>query len=394
MRMAKNRPVQTALFSMRMRRQAITLALLTLSALSYAQATSTNTEQSAESSNATDTTNENLNADPAPPTAQRAPTKERLQKEAKQLLSDIEPPPSPVWIPVEGEQILGFWQEDLSGNPVGALLMLHADGHSARWPATLLNLHQQLPIHGWSTLSISLPSPAPSEIPERSQPAQTAPEVNQKPDDSELTQESAESSPAEGAAPVDETQVVYEDVPDTAGTDEVADTPREQAPTPEEIERKARVTIQAALDYLQQQNQFNIALLGEGLGGARALEFIGQAKIDAPPAQTNNGISKRAVVDRPIRALVLLDVNLSGNKTLPDLLLYPEVPTLDLISSVQFDARNRLQKRKQVSRKKQYKVYSARRILPQTQIPDAQTETDITKTIRGFLTQRAEGVEL
>lgn len=294
---------------------------------------------------------------------------QRLAIEARQLRANIDAPPAPVWINVDGEEVLGFWQEDMSGNPIGAVLMLHAQGHSSRWPETLLNVHQVLPRFGWATLSIELPSPAALSIPEHprkiapNSSAEAAQKVGETPNDGEDTEQPQPK--------VDETQVVHQDE-EAMAPSEAATVPPERPPaTEEETEEAAMARIRAAYRYLQQQNPLNIVLIGEGLGAARALKFA----VETDPTTA------------PLGAIVLLDaLTPDGSIYAPERLLrLPEVPTMDLITAVGFDVRLRAAKRKQISQKMQYRTYLVRRIMPQVGAAITDKESDVTKTIRGFI---------
>lgn len=332
--------------------------------------------------------------------------RERLATQTQHLLANVEPPPHPVWISVQGEQVLGFWHADTSGAPVGAILMVHDQGHSPRRPDTLLNLHRIMPRHGWATLSIEMPTMRPSPIPARvrSEPIVPSSTISTDADmptppngdaPQRLTQD-AQTEPTE--VEVDETKIVHQEEDPTPAKEPAAAIPMPTEPTPtaEEIEQMAMATMQAGLDYLQQQNQFNIVILGEGLGAARALKFIAQAEVGSPPTQTTGRASKRGVVSRPIRALVLLNADLPGGNTESplELIRHPEVPTLDLITSVDLEVRANAAKRKRMSQKMQYQTYTLRRLMPQAGVNTEDQENDITKTIRGFVTKNAQGVKL
>lgn len=325
------------------------------------------------------------------------PARQRLASEARRLLAEIDGPPSPVWINANGEDVLGFWQEDMSGTPVGAVLMLHAQGQTPRWPETLLNLHQVLPRFGWATLSVELPAPAPLAVPARvnGTAADTPPAQSIEEDGAAEAEQTgkAEQEPEKPEPATDETQLVFQETEVNAA---VAVEETAAAVSAEDVEQAAMAAIQAAFDYLQQQNQYNIVILGEGLGAARALNFAKSATLGKPQAQEKNGAIANAVVDRPIRGIVMLDAAMAeGSQHAPELLLiYPEIPTLDLITTADFDVRQSAVRRKQVSKKMQYQIYVARRIMPQSGVTKRDKENDITKSVRGFIGRHAKGVEL
>lgn len=329
----------------------------------------------------------------APIVMPRGPVSERLATQTRQLLAGVEAPPHPVWISVQGEKVLGFWHADTSGTPVGAILMVHDQGHSPRRPDTLLNLHRVMPRHGWATLSIEMPTLRPATTPAREHTTTASPTSLAVPNE-----DAPQAQTERTEASVDETQVVHQEEDPAAKKEPAAATPKPAAPKPtaEEIEQMAMATLQAGLDYLQQQNQFNIVILGEGLGAARALKFVAQAEVGSPPAQASGGTRRQAVISRPVRALVLLNADLSKSHTEAplELIRYPEVPTLDLITSVDFEVRANAARRKQMSQKMQYQIYSLRRLMPQAGDNSGDQENDVTKNIRGFVTKHAQGVKL
>lgn len=52
-----------------------------------------------------------------------------------------------------------LFKRDTTGDPVGALLIIHDQNHTPDWPGPIRQLRRQLPNHGWSTLSIHIDSP-------------------------------------------------------------------------------------------------------------------------------------------------------------------------------------------------------------------------------------------
>lgn len=300
-------------------------------------------------------------------TVAASPASERLAKQARQLLAGAAEAPATVWLEVAGGQVLGFWQADTSGTPVGAVLMLHAEGHSPRWPATLLNMHHNLPKFGWSTLSVELPPPAPKLVPPRLRLGQASPAT---PADAarETPEENADAQPVDDETAEEPTQVA-DAVP--------ADVPPEPAMTTEEVEQLTVDTIAAAIDFLQQRGQQNVVLLGEGLGAEQAASYLAAMGEAAK-----------------INALVMLDPQPAGIAAREALMGHPAVSTLDLITSADFDDRARARERRQLSKKMRYQNYVLRRILPPTRHTDSGRENEISKAVRGFIARHAAGTEV
>jgi Protein of unknown function (DUF3530) len=348
---------------------------------------------------------------PASPAATPSkPVSLRLQETARQLLASVPAPPSPITINVQGQEILGFWHADASGKPVGAILMLHDHADSPRKPDTLLNLHRVLPQHGWSTLSIQLPPLNAVAPPFRTRPVLQAVnpvsgDIKGKGDGEGAADKKAASERTDQAKTeekkVDETEVVHAeadslaaDVAATAGAGESAPPP---VMTDAQTELLTLAIMQAGLDYLQNEKQFNVILLGEGLGAVRALQFAGKAQLGKPPKQSSDGSKTvEAVMERPIRAIVMVNADFSERGTEPaeKWLIYPEIPTLDLITSVDLEVRAEAEERKRMSQKKQYKTYVLRRLMPLEGGQTSDAENHVTKSIRGFLAQHARGVEI
>jgi hypothetical protein len=307
----------------------------------------------------------------------------RLAQQQKRLLSELKGPPEVVWIDVGGEKVLGFWRPDQSGKSVGAVVLLHAQGQSPRWADSLLRLHEYLPLYGWATFSI--------ELPELPKPHISLRRLKLTPsDETDVTQ-------APSSKPLDETQIVHQesdpsvpiataapDLPLASATFSVAD---------------VRITIQqrikAATQYLHQQGQYNVVLLGEGVSALWALEHLDQA--DAPYAPSSSDGARKAIVTRAVRAVIMLDLRIPESLSAQELsehLRHPEVPILDVYTDLGFAARHAAGERKQIGIKAGYETYIQRRLPPSTGVFDTDTETKLTKTLRGFLQKHAQGEAL
>lgn len=318
---------------------------------------------------------EENSSEPSPALAK--PVKIRLKETQRQLLTQIKGPPEPIWLPVEDQQVLAFWQPDQSGQPLGAVLMLHAQGQNPRWKATLLRLHEYLPAYGWATLSVELPDLPPQAIPERPQPDSSGAHSETSPPEGDTAQE----QPTRNTEAADT---------ETATEESAVQPPAAIAkPTREDVEEQIQLRIQAASAYLHQQGQFNLVVLGEGISAQWALQYLA---IAVPPAAPTSADTKRsAVIERAVRALVLLNPkDEPGNLT--DLLQHPAVPTFDVFTDFSLDIRKAADKRKQKARKAGYEHYVQRRLPPMTGATDAD-EIMVTKAIRGFLQKHAKGEE-
>lgn len=196
---------------------------------------------------------------------------------------------------------------DLSGLPRGAVLVLHNSGQHPSWPFTVAALLDDLPLHGWSVLSIELPAPAqdPDPAPAGSVPAPAA---------------------APGAPPPATPAATN---PAAAGTPTTATaTPANAALNPASaaaIEARALARIAAALKYLADRRERNVVLLGFGSGATRTAETV--RRMVADPA---------ILKPDPVTTLVLIAPQNKINgleQDLPKMLPATELPTLDIILS-------------------------------------------------------------
>lgn len=310
----------------------------------------------------------------------RVNDKSRLDQQQQRLLTELKGPPEVVWLDVDGQKVLGFWREDQSGKPVGAVVLLHAQGHNPRWIDSLLRMHAYLPLHGWATLSIELPELPQPQIPLRQ---------SDKPKSADAT-----TTPAPDTATVDETQVVHQESnpsPPLTSGDVALPATMSIADIRTTIQRR----ITAATQYLHQQGQYNLVLLGEGASALWALEHLDQASV--PDAPTAADKTRKAIVDRAIRAVIMLDVHLPElipQQELQEHLRHPQVPTLDIYTDLSQDAQREARQRKQISKKAGYEAYIQKRLPPAAGVMDIDLETNLTKNLRGFLKQHAQGEAL
>lgn len=310
---------------------------------------------------------------------------EQLRQAQRQHLIAGSPEPDLRWLTVADQRIMAAWQPDISGTQRGAVLILPAAEQDPVTPVYLRNLHRYLPTHGWATLSLELPNPPKQPIPPRTPPpAEIPPEQPQA-----EPEEPADEAPAE---PIDETQVVFNDL-----AEPLADTPEAE---PEDIQKRPKLTpeeltaatlshIQAGIDFLHEQGHYNIVLLGLGQGAAQGLIYLEQNKGRTLP----DGAPPRAG-DRWIRAVVLIHPSTTYWPQMPpihELLGNPDTPLLDLFIKDEGIASREAQLRYQRSRALNYEYYFQRGLSAPP--PETGGENRVTKAVRGFITRHAEGVE-
>lgn len=303
------------------------------------------------------------------------PVAERLAEQKRQLLHALKGPPTALWLPIDDQQVLAFWQPDRSGKPLGAVLMLHDRGENPRSPATLRRLHEYLPLHGWATFSLELPDLPGAILPARPN-LPTAPTAPQ----------------SEPSAPLD-SDVAHQETTNEAPVDAL-ETPLPSVSREEVIEQIHR-RIQAATVYLHQQNQYNLILLGEGGSTHWVLQHLDKA---VPPAAVESADNKsKGLIDRTFRAVVLVNPSTpdaAQRAPLHDELRHPEIPTLDVYTDFHLDTLTAARNRQQAAKQKGYGNYVIRRLPPPIEADPERVETSLTKTVRGFLQRYAQGVEL
>ena len=148
--------------------------------------------------------------------------------------------------------------------------------------------------------------------------------------------------------------------------------------------------LESALVFLHDQGQFNIIVLGSGLGAIRAQNFMTQItpKIENPRLRAN--------FEKPVRALIIIN----GRNQLPsekdlyrDWFTDPEIPILDIF--VMNDSRNIVEAkaRKVLAKQKGVLVYKQVKV-PAVLRESSWGETPISRRVRSFLDTNAVGVEV
>ena len=262
-----------------------------------------------------------------------------------------------VWLETAGKKFIALWERDTSGNPFGAVLMLHGEGQTADWPTSLGALRNGLTRHGWSTLSISLPPQKLKKIPSRNISGQTS------------------------------------------SNNESTDT----AIPPINTDQHAQERIATAMAYLNQNGQYNIVLLGEGLGAKRAAEYMRPESTKSDTKDSGNPDTEMAAntvakIQSRIRALILINarnVALQGDTTLPNLLRDRMLPVLDLYYGDHYLDESEAAARLLAAKKHRLMYFQQFKILEPSSTPhDGKTENRLTRRIRGFLNKYAKGVEV
>lgn len=276
-----------------------------------------------------------------------------LRLKQKELLSGELDGTSMVELNAAGEQFIALWEPDRSGSPIGALLIAHGEGQTADWPNTLHPLRTNIVTHGWATLSISLPNPQGPHVPKRQ---------------------------VEG---------------------EKAETPIEPVSDNNSVEDIAQKRLMVGFEYLHQQGQYNIVIVGHGVSATRALHFTKVLTEESSGAEKSQTRVKKTkvLIQRPIRAAILLNARNkiahtpSFTSNLPELLEMGSLPTLDLYFDDHYQDFTEADLRLKSARLNHIEHYYQVKLMePTSEIFEG--ENRMTRRVRGFLNKHAKGVEI
>lgn len=306
-----------------------------------------------------------------PPEAQAAPTPAPPAPQAPAILAPTtaapntaQPPAAPEPEPATRDtgRFLARHVPDLTGEPRGAVIILHDSEQHPSWPFTVDALVDDLPQHGWNTIAIELPAPAQDAHPLKPLPPPIPP--------APAPQETAEAPATNPAAPAE---------PAAAPAPEPA--PAVEPPPPPTPEQQAQARIAAALRYLTQDTRQPppVVIIGFGSGAYRAVEFARQL------ASANAARSTK-----PLAALALIAPRNSlpaGDRNLPSLLPETGLPTLDMILNSDAQARADAEARRRAVLHQRERVYQRIEIPPLNGAahPD---HSVLVKRVRGFLQQQ------
>lgn len=271
--------------------------------------------------------------------------------------TDRIPPEQLVTLEAGTEKFAGRHIADLSGLPRGAVIVLHDSGQHPSWPLTVAALLDELPLHGWDTLSIELPLPAAPL--QRAEPSATPPATD----------------PA--AAPAGTP-------PPASPAPAAATAPATGAPAPRvtDVEAQAAARIAAALKYFSEQQQGNIVLIGIGSGATRAAELI---------RHTASTTADKSVA--PITTLVMIAPRntLPGIELdLPKILPATDIPVLDITLDSSPQTRADAEARRRAVLHQRTRVYRRMELPPINSTSNAQHSV-LVKRVRAWL-QRDEEV--
>lgn len=281
-----------------------------------------------------------------------------------------------LWLDTPEGKMLALFRASESRVTKGTLVLLHAAEMPPGWPVPLENLRRNLPRYGWQTLAITLPEPEGITIPARELPVVAEAENNESQENSE-NQENNESE-AVGEDPTPEANTDTEDQTAASSTDDAIAT-GDETPVTEEVRAPAITReeliaqrIQAALQFLAQNDVNNIALLVDNSSINPSMDALSiQAQIPA------------------IRALILTNIQPQEALTPAQLTAAfsaPQLPVLDVFTGPNSEQqRSWRQRHRAQAMRNQIEVYQ-QFVMPSMQsidINDAQSFW--LDRIRGFL---------
>lgn len=305
-----------------------------------------------------------------------------------------------IWLTANEANFLALWNKDKSGDPQGAVLILPSENTNPANKHKLSNIQSYLSQNGWSTLTLSMPKQLQQLPPDRPAEVKIKPKKTEETDtlttDTQTEKEdTADIDPEESA--VDESQVVYDDSAEDESdgeiinTRETNNTDAENAPStpPPPVEPEALARIVAGIQYLENKKQFNNIVLADGISAARIIR-----------AMYSNEAQNDTSAFKSVRGLILLN-SLQKLEETPefDFLSAFEkirVPTFDIIESASGRAdldiaMQNLAQRKSQARASKIPLYLSRKIQPTAL--NTHGELRLTRIIRGFLYQHAQGME-
>jgi hypothetical protein len=327
-----------------------------------------------------------------------------------------------LWLDVNGQKLLAIWHPETSGNPKGAALLLPNQDGTPNDPYPIANLQKYLNSNGWATLALALPAPNSilpppvSPITVLAVPKEPSSTTTESTTTESTTTENTDTNPSKKEEPPsdNEKDVVHKD--DEEKANEAAQEPPSDTtankdepiepdaaidkPTtaiPPAVEPVALASITAGLQHMQSLGQFNNVIIAEGLSATRTLYFLeslaqNKVSLSEPP--------QGATQNHPLRAVILINAEHQ----------LAEIPTFDVLKVINtspisiFDVYDtsyrqsashtlltRAKQRKEAAQTGSPPIFISRQILPAAS--GLKGETRLTRVIRGFLRQHAEGVE-
>ncbi len=304
------------------------------------------------------------------------------------------------------ETFYGLYLAEASGTPQGGILILHDDQQHGHWPEIVAPLREYLPQYGWATLSIELPDiPARKRITriqsnisspvvenEQAEQDENKESIATTEDGAPLEQEALSAEATDNSGPSADTQVQAEENEDSEPAlprlESLPDLAAEsQTVSPKVIEQrldniqhyqqKNSQRIISAIEYLQSKGQFNLVVIGYGIGAAWAVDYIQQ--------QVNEDPERKGLAVITIDALASQYSPQKMNQQIAKL----EVPFLDLVHPSQPYALKHAKKRQTIMNRNKNNQYQ--QVITANMANYDDSESPTSRRIRGWLKTNAGG---
>ena len=289
---------------------------------------------------------------------------------------------SVVWLGEEQDSFLAIYGRDTTGRPQGAIIVIHDESHQPEWPNVITPLREHLPLYGWATLSIAVPTTERPPIPNRpdktlSTDIETKTETHIETETQNKVDDNEPSSPEKAAVTTDNasTSLLNAKYPH---------------PAPAEIHKEIYNRIELAIEYANSQGFYNLALAGYGVGGAWAGDYLAFTL-----QQMSQANKQEKDLPQDGYGLILIDAKNPIHNTsisIETALGQIHFPILDLIQqhkSIQDDAS---EARRLAARRFLRTNYIQIRLPPKyTNIP---SKNRLVKRIRGWLKMNLAGKEV
>ena len=308
----------------------------------------------------------------------------------------------------------GLFLADATGSPQGGILILHDNQQHGHWPDIVAPLREYLPQHGWSTLTIELPdTPARLRIAREESSAQplSSNSASNAEDNNPAIANEAISTNKEGESSFAE-EALDNAGPDLQGEpaelkEELDDTPIDESLEPalpklaklpnlnneevavvtepedilfdpiEQYRKQNQQRILTAMEFLRSKGQFNLVIIGYGIGAAWAIDYLAQ--------------QEEAEEDKKGLTLVTIDALPSqhSSKLMNQQLAKLKLPFLDLIQPEKAYALKQGRVRRAIMKRNKNDVYQ--QIITSNMASYHEDENPTNRRIRGWLKTNAGG---
>lgn len=309
------------------------------------------------------------------------------------------------------DSFYGLFLAEASGEPQGGILILHDNQQHGHWPDVIAPIREYLPLYGWTTLSIELPDLPAEKLPVRTEIQLSATEVspeaepiavsesgealaeneNKVSENDNANDEEDNSGPAvtgdevleiEQESSKEENEPALprlQSLPKQTNTKAVT-TDEQQVP---EIDVKLRYLqsnrdrILAAIEYLKSRGQFNLVILGYGVGASWAIDYAQSQTIDDPEQKGLTLVTVDAIPSRHTPQKMYQQIN------------NLKIPFLDLIHPNQSSSLKSGVKRKRIMKRAKNSDYQ--QIITPNMASYEEDESPTSRRIRGWLKSNAGG---